>query len=178
MSTQRYGTGAQLLHWAHALLVLGLIGWGLYMSGLPKGEERSFAIGVHKSFGLIALALVLIRAGWRHTHPAPGDPRLSAGERQLVRAGHRLLYLLLVLTPLAGYLSASFTPYPMRLFGIAIPKAGWSDEQINAVFNLMHGWCAWTLTTVIVFHVAAVVLHSLRKRPVMRRMLPGTKPLD
>lgn len=59
------------------------------MAELPKGAERSFAIGAHKSFGVVALALVLLRLGWRKRHPAPADRRLTAGERRLADGGHR-----------------------------------------------------------------------------------------
>ncbi|AWI81790.1 MAG: cytochrome B [Betaproteobacteria bacterium HGW-Betaproteobacteria-13] len=178
MSTQRYGRGAMLLHWGHAVLVLGMIGWGLYMADLPKGPDRSFAIGVHKSFGIVAILVVAVRLLWRRSHPAPVDLRLSRAEHKLAAAGHHLLYLLLVLTPLAGYLSASFTQYPMRFFGIVIPKPGWPDEGINAFFNASHGFLAWSLMGVIGIHLAAVVLHSIKKKPVLGRMLPGSKPID
>lgn len=178
MSTQRYGHGAMLLHWVHAILVLGLIAWGLYMSELPKGQERSFAIGLHKSFGIVALTVVILRLLWRRSHPAPADSRLSAVEHKLATLGHHLLYLLLVLTPLAGYLSASFTQYPMRFFGIVLPKPGWPDEHLNALFNGAHVFLAWSLTAMIAVHLAAVVLHAIRKKPVMGRMLPGRTPID
>ena len=36
----RYGGGAIALHWIHALLVIGLITWGMWMADLPKGPER------------------------------------------------------------------------------------------------------------------------------------------
>jgi cytochrome b561 len=178
MSTQRYGRGAMLLHWGHAILVLGLIAWGLYMSDLPKGPDRGFAIGVHKSFGIVAFGLIAVRLLWRRFHPAPVDLRLSQNEHALAAAGHHLLYLLLVLTPLAGYLSASFTQYPMRFFGIIMPKAGWPDDGINAFFNAAHGYLAWSLMGLIAVHVAAVVMHAVQKKPVMARMLPGRNPID
>lgn len=176
--TARYGRGAIALHWLHAALVLGLIGWGLYMTDLPKGPERSFAIGVHKSFGVLALALLIIRLAWRKFHPAPADPRLSPGEHRLATAGHHLLYLLLAATPLAGYLSSSFTQYPMRVFGIVIPKAGWPDEAINAALSASHGFLAWALIGLIAVHLSAVVLHSFKGKPVLGRMLPGRAPLN
>lgn len=172
----RYGHGAMLLHWLHAALILALIVLGLYMGGLPKGEARSAAIALHKSLGVAAFALVVCRLAWRRRHPAPADTRLSAAEHRLAAAGHRLLYALLLLVPLAGYLSSSFTRYPMRVFGVAIPKAGWEDEAINAFFNGAHGLLAWILVAMIAAHLGAVVLHALQGRPVLARMLPGRPP--
>jgi cytochrome b561 len=171
----RYGKGAMALHWVHAVLVVAMIAWGLYMTDLPKGAERSFAIGLHKSFGVVALALVCLRLVWRRLHPAPSDLRLAPGQRRLAAVGHGLLYVLLVLTPTAGYLSSSFTKYPMRVFGMVIPKAGWPDESLNAFFNAAHGYLAWTLGVLIALHVAAVVLHAVQGTPVLGRMLPGRR---
>lgn len=173
MSAPRYDGGAIALHWLHAILVLGLIAWGLYMAELPKGPERSFAIGLHKSFGVVALLLVALRLWWRVGHPAPPDPRLSRLEHLLAKTGHHLMYLLLLATPLAGYLSSSFTQYPMKVFGLAIPKAGWPDESLNALFNGAHKFFAWSLLALIVIHVAAVVLHGIKGKAVLGRMLPG-----
>lgn len=173
MNIPRYDRGAIALHWLHAILVVGLLGWGLYMSDLPKGPERSFAIGLHKSFGVVALLVVALRLWWRLAHPVAPDPRLGALEQRLAGAGHIALYVLLVATPLAGYLSSSFTQYPMKVFGLAIPKAGWPDEALNAFFNGAHKLFAWTLLVLLVGHVAAVVIHALRGQPVLVRMLPA-----
>lgn len=173
MSPARYDRGAMALHWLHAALVIGLIGWGLYMVDLPKGPERSFAIGLHKSFGVVALLLIVLRLWWRLRHPAPVDARLGALERRLAAAGHHLLYLLLVLTPLSGYLSSSFTQYPMRVFGVVIPKLGWPDEALNAFFGGAHRLFAWSLLVLVVVHVGAVVLHALQGKAILFRMLPG-----
>nr|WP_262407738.1 cytochrome b/b6 domain-containing protein [Thauera sedimentorum] len=172
----RYDRGAMALHWGHAALVLGLLGLGLYMVDLPKGAGRSSAIAWHKSFGILALLLVAARIAWRRLHPPPEDARLDGTQRRLADAGHRLLCLLLVLTPLAGYLSSSFTKYPMRAFGLSIPKAGWPDEAINAFFNGAHAVLAWSLAALIAAHIAAVVLHALQGRTVLHRMLPGHRP--
>ena len=79
------------------------------MADLPKGDERSWAIGVHKSFGLIAILLIIVRLAWRLGHPPPDNPALAGAERKLASAAHRLLYLLLVLVPAAGFTSVSFT---------------------------------------------------------------------
>ena len=87
-----------------------------------------------------------------------------------------LLYLLLLLTPLSGYLSSSFTPYPMRVFGLSIPKAGYPDETLNALFGTAHSVLTWTLMAVLVAHVAAVILHQRQGVPVLTRMLPGRGP--
>ncbi len=173
MRSPRYSLGSIALHWLHAVLIVTLIYLGLSIDSLPNGPERSSTIALHKSFGVLAFLLVIVRLLWRHSNPGPQDARFSALQQRLAHAGHHTLYLLLVLTPLAGYLSSSFTKYPMRVFGYAIPKLGWEDDRINAFFNAAHSLCAWLLIALICGHIAVVVLHHLQGRPVLYRMLPG-----
>jgi len=176
MKQTRYGTGAIALHWIHALIVLGLIGWGLWMADLPKGPERGWAFGVHKSFGLLAIALIFIRIGWRLSHRPPANTAVHGLEARLASAGHTLLYILLVIVPLAGLTSVSFTKYPLKFFGIDLPKPGYPDEALNAIFSETHQWLAWLLTALIVAHVLAAVRHGLRRDGTVQRMLPGKSP--
>ena len=169
----RYSRVAIALHWLMALVVLGLIGWGMWMADLPKGPERSWAFGVHKSFGLLALLLIVVRLGWRIGHRPPANPALNGLEARLAGATHHLLYLLLVLVPAMGLTSVSFTKYPLKFFGITLPKPGWPDEALNALFSSTHKLLAWTLAAMIVLHIAAAIRHALRRDGTLQRMLPG-----
>jgi len=173
VSDQRYGSPAIALHWLQAGLVVALLAIGWTMTDLPKGAERSAAFALHKSLGLCALALILIRLAWRR-HQAPPAPavQLTPRERRLSVAVHRALYLLLLLAPLAGYLSASFTRYPMKFFGLALPTPGWPDETLNALFNTLHKGAVWGLMLLLLLHLAGALLHALRRDGVISRMLP------
>lgn len=168
-----YTRTAMALHWVSAIIVLGLIAWGAYMTGLPKGDERSWAFGIHKSFGMVALLLVIARSLWRARHPAPPLTGFSSREQRLARIGHRVLYVMLFVVPLVGLASVQFTPYPLKFFGMALPKLGWPDKAINEVLSEAHGFLAWTLAACVFLHVVAALRHQLRGDGVMRRMLPG-----
>lgn len=80
--------------------------------------------------------------------------------------------MLLVLVPAAGFTSVSFTKYPLRFFGIPIPKPGYPDEALNDLFSGTHAFLAWTLAIVVVIHVAAAIRHGLRRDGTIQRMLP------
>lgn len=169
MNQDRYTPVAILLHWFHAILILGLLGVGWWMTDLPKGPDKTFVYGLHKSFGLCALALILVRTLWRLTHTPPPLPT-QGWEARLATYAHDLLYLLLWLVPLSGFLSASFTPYPMRLFGIPLPKPFAPDELYNRLFNQWHQWLTLTLAALLVLHLAGVIYHRVRKDGVPFRM--------
>lgn len=172
MSAARYDKTAIALHWLHAVLVLGLLMLGWIMVDLPKGPDKTWSIALHKSLGMIAFALLLARAFWRSRH-APPAPAQGGWQARLAMATHRLLYALLLLAPVAGYLSASFTKYPMKFFGLVIPKAGWPDETINNAFNLLHKGAVLTLAVLLVLHVAGALYHAWQRDGMLSRMLPG-----
>lgn len=172
MNNARYGLPAILMHWLQAGLVLGLLWLGMTMVDLPKGAERSAAYGLHKSLGLCALALVVVRLAWRRRHPAPAL-LVTGREAVLARATHHVLYGLLLLVPLAGYLASSFTPYPMKFFGLELPAIGWPDPALNGAFKLLHQVGGWSLAALIVLHVAAALRHGLRRDGTLSRMWPG-----
>lgn len=172
MSGPRYGLPAILLHWLQAGLVLWLLWLGWTMVDLPKGAERSAAYGLHKSLGLCALALTLLRAAWRWRHPAPA-PLATGREAVLVKAAHRVLYGLLLGVPLAGYLASSFTPYAMKFFGLELPSIAWPDPALNGVFKLLHAVGGWALAGLVGLHVAAAMRHGWHRDGTLSRMWPG-----
>ena len=172
MNNQRYTLPAIALHWGQAVLVIWLLWLGWTMTDLPKGAERSAAYGLHKSLGLLALLLLVIRLLWRRRNPAP--PAISGGwEAKLATATHHALYIFLLMAPLAGYLASSFTPYALKFFGIEIPKAGWPDESLNGVFKLLHVAFVWGGAGLIALHVAGAVKHVIKRDGTLLRMLPG-----
>ncbi|HMU99513.1 MAG TPA: cytochrome b [Rhodocyclaceae bacterium] len=172
MAIQRYSLPAVAVHWLQAALVLWLFWLGWTMLDIPKGPERSAAFSLHKSLGLLAFLLVLMRLMWRR-YSAP--PALSGRRIEILaaKAVHHGLYVFLVLAPLAGYLSSSFTEYPMKFFGVPLPKAGWPDKNLNEAFKLAHEILVWGGMGLVGVHVGAALLHAFRRDGTFSRMLPG-----
>ena len=172
MSIQRYTLPAIAFHWAQAIVIIWLLWLGWTMIDLPKGGERSAAYSLHKSLGMLMLALVLVRLYWRSRSPAP--PLTATGwEGQLARNTHQALYVFLLLAPLAGYLASSFSPYALKFFGIEIAKVGWPDESINSFFKLLHEAAVWGGAVLIGLHIAGAIKHLLKGDGMFKRMLPG-----
>lgn len=171
MNATRYALPAILLHWVQAVLVVWLLWLGWTMVDLPKGAERSAAYGLHKSLGLLMLMLVVVRIAWRGLHPVM--PVASEGwEARLATLTHRGLYVFLLLAPLAGYLASSFTPYPLKFFGLVIPKAGFPDEALNGLFKLGHQCLVWGGAVLIGLHIAGALKHLWLRDGTVQRMLP------
>ena len=76
----RYTRVAVVLHWLVAALVVAQVSWGWWMQTIAKQPPgvRADAFNLHKSIGLVMLALTLVRLGWRLAHPPPPLPRPAA----------------------------------------------------------------------------------------------------
>jgi cytochrome b561 len=175
-SSKRYTSLAIALHWVIALLILGMLFLGLYMVGIPKGApDRAFYFNLHKSFGVLAGVLILLRVVWRLTHPVPQLPTgMPHWQARTAWWSHRLLYLCIVLQPATGYLSSSFNKYGVKFFGVAFPNWGWEDALFRDLFMDYHKLIAAFLAALIVIHVLAAFKHLLVDRDgVFQRILPG-----
>ncbi len=173
---ERYGLMAVALHWLMALLIITLLALGYYMVDIPKGvPNRADYFNLHKSLGVLAIGLILLRAGWRWTHPVPKLPLTAPG--WTVSAAwwsHLLLYVCMALQPVTGYLSSSFNKYGVKFFGIELPKWGWEDAALRDLFMKCHHLIAVLLVALILVHVLAAFKHLLVDCDgIFQRMLPG-----
>lgn len=174
-SAERYGIIAQAFHWLIAVLLLVQVGLGLYAARLPLSLARLEWLSRHKSLGLAALALVLLRLGWRLFNRPPALPdSMPPWERRAARATHRLLYALLILAPLAGWLFASASGLSVNWFGLVrVPDLVAKDPQLAPLFKAAHKLLVALLALLVTLHVAAALRHALMRRDgVMHRMLP------
>lgn len=173
MPAQQYDRFSVLLHWLMAALLIGQIALGMWMLGLPKDASglRAGWFNVHKSWGMVLGLLLLLRLAWALRRPRVA-PLAQAPALQLLASGaHRLLYLLMLLLPLSGFLGSVFSGYPIRFFGLVLPKLGERWELGKALMSGLHQWSAWALLLLIALHVAAFVQHQfIAKDAVLQRM--------
>ena len=93
-SSRNYGLTSILLHWGVALTVVGLFALGLWMRGLNYYSQwYRTAPDIHKSVGLILLAVMVLRLVWRWLSPPPAAlPTHTPLVRLASTAGHLTLY--------------------------------------------------------------------------------------
>ena len=174
MLEPKYTRVAMLLHWSTVLLVGALYAIGWSMVDLPKGPSRSATFALHKSIGITVLALTLLRFLWRWGHPGPPLPAaIPVWRATLARGVHAAFYLMLILQPLTGYLSSSFSGYGTQYFGLPLPQWGQTNPPLNEFFTELHVICSVTLLGLIAVHVAGALSHALGPgEALVRRMLP------
>jgi cytochrome b561 len=171
---ERYDLVAIALHWTVAVLVAGMLVLGFVMVGVPRGDPmRGELFNLHKSFGVVALALMIARAAWRLSHRPPVHG-LPGWNRALAGATHAGLYLLLLAQPLSGYAASELGKYGVKVFGLATPDLLAPDPGLREAFVAAHHALAAALVALIALHLAAVVWHAARgRRGVSERMLPN-----
>jgi cytochrome b561 len=165
------------LHWLVAVLALGQIALGWWMTRLPDntGAQRDW-FNLHKSLGITLGVLIVARLAWRMTHPAPALPEwMPRWQATAARVSHRLLYAALIAQPAVGFLGSSFTRYPIRYFGATLPVWAWDAPALKAICSGIHFALACLITGLIALHVAAALHHLARKDGVFERMWPGRR---
>lgn len=172
----RWGGLAMGLHWGMALLIFVLFVLGWVAVSLPVSPLKLKLFFWHKSLGLLVLLLLGLRILWRWVDPAPRPVAgLAVWERGLARVVHLLLYLLMVLMPLSGWLINSAANFPFKPFGLfRLPDLVQPDKALQGDFQLLHLSGFWLLAGLLVLHIAAALRHHfVRRNTVLRRMLPG-----
>jgi cytochrome b561 len=176
-ASARYTTVAVVLHWLVAAILVAQFAWGWTMQQIPKQPSglRADAFNLHKSIGLVLLALMLIRLGWRLLHPPPALAGLPRWQRTLAEWTHRLLYVSLVVQPVAGYLGSVFSGYPVKWFGITLPAWGWQSVALKDAMSAIHLANSFVLLALVLLHVAGALRHALAGDGYVRRMLPSRR---
>jgi cytochrome b561/polyisoprenoid-binding protein YceI len=155
-----YGSVARTLHWLTALLILTAIPLGWFANQMPyaTGEElaaKAQLFSLHKTVGIAAFAVALIRILWAFTQTRPepvhANRRFETMAAELV---HWALYLSLVIVPLSGWVhhaaTDGFAPILWPL-GQDLPGVP-TSETVAQTAAAMH----WLFTKIL---VASILLH-------------------
>jgi cytochrome b561 len=153
-----------------ALLLLGLVVMGLYMTGLPFSPQRLRLFNWHKWAGITALALAALRLAWRLARPAPALPAPVAAampgwQRRAHQGVHAALYGLLFAIPLLGWAYSSATGMPVVVFGVLpLPDLAPVDKALAATLKQAHHLAAYALVALVALHVGAALKHHFIHR--------------
>jgi cytochrome b561 len=171
----RYAWSAVFLHWIIAVIIVGLIGLGYYMVEIPRNTpERAYFFNLHKSLGVVAFLLIVAQIVRHFADPPPPLPvTVRAWEIKASSIAHWVLYFLMLVVPLSGYVSSSFSKYGVHVFGLQLPHWGWDNKALRDVYVTVHSIAAIVLIVVVALHILAAFKHLLiDKDRVLQRMLP------
>lgn len=172
-SAMRYSTPAIVLHWLVALLIFVAFPLGLYMADLPLSPEKLKLFSYHKWIGVTVFMLAGLRVGWRLTHTPPPLPASVAGwQRRASAVAHGLLYLLILVIPISGWLMSSAKGVQTVWFGVLpLPDLIGKDKALGHLLEEVHETLNYTLLALVVLHVAGALQHHfIERQPFLQRM--------
>jgi cytochrome b561 len=171
-----FGVVAKSLHWLLFLMLTFSIVAGNFLASMPKGAEKLQAAGMHKSFGVVLLTLIMLRLVWRLTNETPRLPdETTAGEAFIAKAMHWGLYVLMFAQPLAGIMMSQAAGFPVSFFGLfEFPVFLDKDPELAKTFLTIHG-TVWILLVIAVIGHAGAALHHhfIKKDNVLKQMTTG-----
>jgi len=172
-SSEGYGWLAKGLHWLVALQMVGLSVFGFIFADMPRGDEKTELLILHASFGLLLLAVMVVRLGvrLRSTRPAPLQPD-AARMNALAHGVHLVLYLGVFLVIAAGMLTLMTVGWDVPFFGLfAVPTPFERDMDLHHLFEEIHIYGWWALAGFTGLHVLGALYHAfVLKDGTLRRM--------
>jgi cytochrome b561 len=177
-SPSRYTATAITFHWLIAVLILCSAVFGIVLSGMPLSPRKLQWIAYHKWNGILIFSLVALRLLWRLFNPAPALPASMPRWQQLAaHASHFLLYVLMLVVPLVGWLQSSAAGIQVVWFGVlSLPMPLARDKALAELLMETHAVLSFTLLAIVGLHAAAAIKHHVFDRDdVLTRMLPFLK---
>ena len=171
-----YRTSSRLLHWLTAVVVLATIPAGTIMvtEGLPRPVQDTLFI-FHKNVGVVILLLVLARLAVRAAHPPPPLPAsMPDWQRRAAAVSHVLLYVLLVMMAVSGYVRVRAGGFPVEgLDAMGAPHLVPRSKGLEEFAIAVHATTRLFLIALIALHVGAALHHlTVRRDGVFGRMWP------
>ena len=175
----KYPLPMRIAHWLRAVLILGLIACGWYMTGLAEDDPMAAILYPnHKQFGILVWLIAVATLGMRWYYKArlPHEPdTLKPWEKWLSHVTHRMIIALTLLVPLFGYAMSSTyidsdgVPF---FFVASLPELLPKSATGFTLFHALHVYSAYLLLACVVLHVSGAIKHRLEDRNGATDVLP------
>jgi cytochrome b561 len=177
-TAEGYGGATKTLHWVVVALFAVQVAAGLVMTRLPDeaGAARDALYNWHKTLGLVALAVAVLRLWARRAGELPPwAPCLTPGERRIAHHAESALYLAMFAMPVSGFVYVMAAGYGVMFAGaVAVPNPLPRWEWLALAGKWIHVAAALLLAAALAAHLWVVLRHTLLHRHgLIRRMLPG-----
>jgi cytochrome b561 len=170
-----YAKGQKILHALIGAIVLFIMfPLGLWISFFEPADEqfKLWLYNIHESFGVIIFILCLCLLIARWLWPTPAWPEhMPNNMRRLAQFIHSLMYALMLIMPITGFLATNAWGFPLQLFNhLALPSPIGHDESRAKILSAMHDIGALTLSLCLGLHVLGALYHAIRNDDLARRM--------
>ncbi|MDO6593960.1 cytochrome b [Neptuniibacter sp. 1_MG-2023] len=169
-----YGWGPVFMHWLMAFAIIGLYPLGWYIETLDYYDPAYKTVPVwHKSIGILVAMTLLLRIVWRIFNKPPAALPQPAPLLFIAKMAHGLLYLLVLLTVISGYLISTADGRAIELFNlISLPALPFEIDNQEDIAGEIHFIVATSLISIAALHAAAALKHHfIDKDTTLKRML-------
>ena len=169
-----FNAAARWLHWTMSAMIFAMLFIGAGM--VSSLSQRPWLIDLHRPLGIAILLLAAVRLFNRLRHRPPAlPPDLPRWQVRAATASHWLLYALMFVVPLVGWLMLSASGQPVSMFaGWQLPSIAPQDPVLYARLRSAHALLAWLLFVTVLMHLAAALHHVwVRRDGVLAGMLGG-----
>ena len=169
----RYGTVAVSIHWLSAILILALLGSGFRAANAMDAAVKADLLRFHIPVAIVVLLLTAFRIAWwwrfdLRPLPAQGSP---AWQERIARFVHVAFYIVILGMAASGIGMMALSGAGPVIFGqsnVTLPN--FTDYPPRAP----HGFGAFALVALLVFHAGAALYHQfIRRDGLLRRMWYG-----
>ncbi|HEX2653840.1 MAG TPA: cytochrome b [Xanthobacteraceae bacterium] len=167
---------ARTFHWVTAALVLTLIPVGIVMARVSGGPLQDWLFNFHRSLGAVLVPLMVVRAVYRLAHPPlPLPSEIPAAQKMVAESVHGMLYALLTIQPMIGWISVSAYRAPMIVFGLfELPPVWREDRLFSEQMSTIHTYVGFALAALLCAHIGGALFHHFIQRDrVLMRMISG-----
>jgi len=170
-----YGSIARIFHWLVGIMIIALLCVGFYMTSLDPSDQKWEMYGMHEATGVMVLALVALRFGWRLLNVIPTLPKTIPNIQAIgYRFGMKIMYLFMFLMPASGILMTLLSARDIPVYGIFTIKAFEKNKDLATIFHTIHEYSGIALACIVGFHTAmAIYHHFIVKDRLLVRMIVG-----
>jgi len=169
-----WGVISKGLHWTMAGFIFVQLVLGPLAVSWRLSPTKLDLFVWHKSIGMLILALVILRAIWRSLNPTPTLPSdLPRWEHTSARLSHALLYLIMFMLPISGWIINSAANFPFKVFWVfPLPDLVSPNKSLEELAKAVHFSLVIGLITLLALHIGAALRHHIvRRNNVLVRML-------
>lgn len=166
---ERWSNASVALHWLAAALIVGLATAGFLMTDLPADSSARLLISrLHTLGGATLMLLTVARLVLRRRGPGVRPLPLSEMHRRGVGVTHALLYAVIFVIGVSGFVTGARSAWPDYLRGQLAEapalEALASREAREALVFVLLG--------LVLLQVGGVMLQQVRRGGVLRRIVP------
>jgi superoxide oxidase len=144
---------------------------GFYLVDLDFSDKRLIIESIHVTLGLSIFYLTILRLFYKLINPTPSLKKsVFPGQKIIAKLNHVFLYVSILVITISGALKKLFNGEILDLFFFDLEIK--DNFDLAELFYEIHIFGNYTLITLILLHISAVIIHKvLFKENLLRRIL-------